>query len=363
MLISKSINLSEIMLLCYNRFMEDRYTFQACVDASFNGKPGELRNALPCFSTIEEALSHTYTKILIRNGTYREKLTITLPDVHLEGTDCTKTIIVFDDCHNTSGKNGVPIGTSGSATCTIQSPNFSATNITFANDFDYPRHARSQNGDVKKQSGLQAVALRTIAESDRTYFSFCRFIGWQDTLLLDAGSALLHKCTIAGHIDYIFGSSNAVFSQCNIISRKPPEPNEGIICAPSTWNSNKFGFLFDHCILAKENASIKSNSVWLGRPWHPQGDPERNPSACFVACLMDNHIKKDGWTLMHSRAKNGIKTTWYPWDARLSEFGTSGPGAAAANKSRMILSPHQSDEWNINAVLAPWDIFKDYRIQ
>lgn len=321
-----------------------------------------------CYRTITEALEaasaarlNCYTSnwkavIRLEAGIYREKLNITIPNLTLLGHAAIDTVIVYGDHHGALDSTGNPLGTGNSATCTIRSEGFCARNITFANDFDYPRHALDSSGDSAKRSGLQAVALRTTTGCDRARFADCRFTGWQDTLYVDAGRCWFESCTIAGLIDFIFGGARSVFSMCTIVSRPSPQPGRlGYICAPSTKASEPFGFLFEQCSLVKEHGSVAPGSVWLGRPWHPSGDPTVIPSAIFFACHMEDHITAQGWTSMHSRTKDGVQRQWEPWEARFFEAGSTGAGSAAASATRRLLDCGQGPQWIRQAILGDWD--------
>ena len=59
--------------------------------------------------------------------------------------------------------------------------------------------------------------------------------GYQDTLFPNAGRHYFHGCTISGHVDFIFGAGQAVFDDCDIVSRdRRDASNNGYIAAPST---------------------------------------------------------------------------------------------------------------------------------
>ncbi len=114
--------------------------------------------------------------IYIKNGTYKEKLTIEKPYVSLIGEDSKKTILTYDAANGTKNPaTGKAYGTSGSASVTVKSKSvgFTAENLTIENAF--------------KETGAndeQAVSLNN--QADHIIFVNCRFIVNQDTLLADA---------------------------------------------------------------------------------------------------------------------------------------------------------------------------------
>ena len=333
-------------------------------NAAYIGDSREDAHGLPVFTRLAEALAGGYSHLSIGPGVYHEKLTVSHDDVVLCGEDPGNTIITFDDAHGTLGVDGKPLGTGGSATVTISGARFTAHGITFANGFDYLAHARHHTDDPARLSGLQAVALRTVEGSDCAHFTNCHFTGYQDTLFINSGRHYFKDCTVTGNIDFIFGAGTAVFEDCAIISRDRQDAVEnGFIVAPSTKGYQPFGMLFLHCRLERELLCMAAHSVWLGRPWHPAGDPEAVPSACFLSCTMDDHIRKEGWTSMHSRTKEGLCATWYPWQSRFYESDTQGPGGAQASATRTILSPEDASRWNRDTMLAPWNVLMDQSTQ
>src|SRR5690606_12658173 len=118
-------------------------------------------------------------------------------------------------------------GTSGSASFYSYGDDFTAENITFQNS----------SGPIG-----QAVAISV--DGDRTAFKNCRFLGFQDTLYTyGRGSRQYYKdCYIEGTVDFIFGTSTAVFDNCEIFAKKG-----GYLTAASTPDSVKYGYVFLNC--------------------------------------------------------------------------------------------------------------------
>lgn len=265
-------------------------------------------------------------------GTYREKLTITRPGVSLVGPAAAEgeARLVWDDWAGAPAPEGGTLGTFRTATLSVLAPDFRAQGLTIANDWPYPGPPGTQ--------GTQAVALRTDEGCDRAEFVDCRFEGYQDTVYANAGRQLFLRCTIEGHVDFIFGAARALFEECTIVCLGRPgagEP-EGYVCAPSTRAPHRWGLVFRRCRLVKGSPAPAPESYCLGRPWHPSHAPETVNAAVFVDCWMDDHVRTEAWTTMDSRP-GGVRTTYYPEDARLFEIGSRGPGARQGRR-RFVLT-------------------------
>src|SRR5215813_327460 len=134
--------------------------------------------------------------IHVKPGVYKELVYVQRERryIKLEGEDAANTIITFNLNANLAGLDGKPIGTFRTPSAQIDGDGFAAENITFENTA----------GPVG-----QALALRV--DGDRVSFKNCRFLGWQDTILLNRGRQYFENCYIAGHVDFIFGAATAFF--------------------------------------------------------------------------------------------------------------------------------------------------------
>jgi len=270
------------------------------------------------FTTVQQAIdavengSSTRTKILIKAGIYKEKITVpeTKGAIVLEGENPQNTIITYDDFASKKNLEGKDIGTTGSSTIFIYSNDFTAKNISFENS-----------------SGRVGQAVAVLTSGDRISFENCRFLGNQDTLYLKGAQDLIDKtkpsrnyfknCYIEGTTDYIFGAGTAVFENCTIYSKE----TASYVTAASTPQENEFGFVF---INSKIIGNAKENSVYLGRPWRPFA------KTVYINCEINSTIKPEGW---HNWSKpDAEKTTFY------AEFNSKGSGA---NTSKRVAWSHQ----------------------
>ena len=336
-------------------------SFHAVVDSGYSRDDGTLINGMPVFATIGEALSivpddnRTPFIIYIRAGRYYEKLSVDKACVCFHGESRDGTILTYDASGDTPDPAGGTYGTWGSFTLRITAPDFYVENLTIENGFDYPANAIKPDDDPAKVKNTQAVALMTSLASDRAVFRNCRLAGFQDTIFPDAGRHYFYKCRILGHVDFIFGAGQAVFKDCDIVSRnRPGKSPTGYITAPSTTAMLPYGFLFTDCRFLRESPDVPRGSVRLGRPWHPGADPHVSGSVVFFHCYMDDHIGRAGYSRISSRNADG-KRIWFDLepDSRFFEYDSYGPGAFKS-QARPVLNDSAARWYTAAQVLNGW---------
>lgn len=254
------------------------------------------------FKTVQEAINAVpdfrkkKTTVFIRNGFYREKLIIseTKDSLVIIGEDKDKTILSYNNFASKPTGFGDQLGTSGSASVYVCSPNFTAENLTFEN-----------------AAGPVGQAVAAVVRSDKARLFNCKFLGFQDTLYPHkAGSRQYYKnCYIEGTVDYIFGFSTAYFEDCELFCK-----DSGYITAASTPQNSQYGFVFYHCKIQGENPA----SFYIGRPWRPYA------KVAFIECNMTNVIKPEGWD---NWGKVSNEKT-----AQFSEYQNSGEGGNRTNR-------------------------------
>lgn len=253
------------------------------------------------FKTVQEAVmavsagsNENHVFIHIRPGTYREVIYIQREKrfFHLIGDKPENTILTFDLNANLKGLDGKPIGTFRTPSTQIDADDFTAENITFENSA----------GPVG-----QALAIRV--DGDRAVFRNCRFLGWQDTILLNRGRQYFTNCFVQGHVDFIFGGATAFFDNCRIHCLR-----DGYITAASTPDIQPHGFVFSRCTITGE-PGVKT---YLGRPWRVFA------STAFLNCDMSETVRPQGW---HNWNKKEAEQT-----TRYTEFGSTGAGGDPKNR-------------------------------
>jgi len=232
--------------------------------------------------------------IHIAPGTYQELIYIQREKsfFRLIGENPTNTILSFNLYAGITNAEGKPIGTFKTPSTTIDADNFTAENLTFENSA----------GPVG-----QALAIRV--DGDRAAFRNCRFLGWQDTILLNRGRQYFQNCYICGHVDFIFGAATAWFEKCHVHCLR-----DGYITAASTPVDAPYGFVFSHCTIDGE-PGVKT---FLGRPWRIYA------STIYLNCEMSDVVRPQGWNDWN---KPEAHTT-----TRYAEFDSTGPGANPTNR-------------------------------
>ena len=227
--------------------------------------------------------------IHVKPGIYHELLYVQREKsfFSLIGDDVSNTVITFNLYAGMTNLDGKPLGTFKTPTATIDADHFTAENITFENSA----------GPVG-----QALAIRV--DGDHAVFRHCRFLGWQDTVLLNRGRQYFDDCYIEGHVDFIFGAATAWFQNCEIHCLRP-----GYITAASTPQDSPYGFVFSHCRIT----GVSGAKTFLGRPWRIHA------SVTWLNCQMSETVRPEGWFDWKKPESHAA--------VRYAEFNSTGPGA------------------------------------
>jgi pectinesterase len=270
------------------------------------------------FKTVQEAImavpagsADNPVIIRIKPGIYKELIYVQHEKrfFRLVGEDASKTVLTYDLNANLVGRDGKPIGTFRTPSTQIDADDFTAENLTFENSA----------GAVG-----QALALRV--DGDRVVFRNCRFLGWQDTILLNRGRHYFENCYIEGHVDFIFGAATAFFERCHIHCLK-----DGYITAASTPDNQPFGFVFSHCRITAASREVRT---YLGRPWRAFSN------VIYLNTEMSEVVRPEGWHNWNFPERE--KT------ARYSEFNSTGPGA---NPRMRVAWAHQLSKAEARAII------------
>ena len=244
----------------------------------------------------------------------------------LVGENATNTVLTFGLYASLTNYDGKPIGTFHTPSTTIDADDFTAENLTFENS-----------------AGAVGQALAIRVDGDRASFRNCRFLGWQDTILLNRGRQCFENCYIAGAVDFIFGAATAWFEKCHINCL-----GSGYITAASTPADEPFGFVFAHCRIIGANPNVKT---FLGRPWRIYA------STVYLDTEMSGVVRPEGW--------NDWKKPEAHATARYAEFNSAGPGASPATRSDWIkqLTRAEAEKITVEKVLGGTDGWNPVAIQ
>ncbi|RVT71769.1 pectin esterase [Flavobacterium sufflavum] len=281
------------------------------------------------YKTVQEALNSIVslktkeTRILIKNGVYKEKLEVIKDknNISLIGESKENVILTYDDYASKKNSSGQDIGTSGSASFIVTADNFKAKNITFENS----------SGPVG-----QAVAVRI--DGDKIIFDNCKFLGFQDTLYPRSTTSRQYykNCYIEGAVDFIFGASTAVFDQCEIFAKQ----GGSYLTAASTNEKNPYGLVFLNCKLTTNSGN---SSYYLGRPWR------NDAKTVFIQCEMAGHIKAEGW---HNWGKvDAQSTTFY---GEYLSTGAGGNTTSRVNWSHLLTLEQFTNQYTLSAIFKDW---------
>lgn len=253
--------------------------------------------------------------ITIKPGTYREIVTIPAnkPYVTLRGLGSAAGDTVIVDNHSNAGG----YGTFGSATVFVNGHDFTAGNLTISNDYG---------------EGSQAVAANITA--DRAVFNGVRFLGDQDTLLVNSGARGYFANTyVEGTVDFIFGDGTAVFNACSIYQKRSAG---GPVTAARTPAAQTYGFL----IYKSTVTGVANGVTQLGRPWGPTAQVVYRESSLSATI---------------ATAQPWIDMSGNPWTgARFFEYRDTGPGATI-NGNRPQLTDAQAANYTPQRYLAGTD--------
>ncbi|MBR6151915.1 MAG: pectin methylesterase [Lachnospiraceae bacterium] len=237
-------------------------------------------------------------------GIYREKVEIRRSHVTLRGMGAPEeTVIEFGDYAKASMPDGTLRQTFRSYVMLLDGDHLTLENLTVRNTA-FPR----------KDVG-QALAL--YADGDQLLVKNCHLESYQDTLFTGPlppapmtpgsfvgpkefaerklGKQRYENCVISGDVDFIFGSAQALFSNCEIVSRNgmtdaDQAPKDGIlgyVTAASTPEGSPVGYVFVDCKFTSDNCPPRS--VYLGRPW-------RNfAKTILIRCELGKHIHPEGF--------------------------------------------------------------------
>ena len=240
------------------------------------------------------------TEIFLSEGTYREKIEITVPSLQLTGEGPEKTVIQWDDYAKKPDDHGVELNTFRTYTAAVLADNVTMKNLAVVNVSKKPE-------EKGQEVALTVYGNNFLAEG-------CNFVSTQDTVfcgplppdLIERYKEFLKDELRKG--DYL----RQIFKNCRIAG------NVDFIFAPAHSLSQEIGFVFSQCQFTSEE-EVAKNSIFLARPWRDYG------KASFIDCRYGEHISKEGFDKWNDTDRD--KT------ARFSEWGADREGRVQWSKA------------------------------
>lgn len=275
-----------MLTLCVTAFAQPKADVIVAADGS--GQYTSLQDAISAAPMHTDPAAPRWV-IFVKAGTYHERIYVQRErgNIQVIGEDREKTVIAYNLNANLPGPDGKPIGTFRTPTLQIDGDGMIWENMTIANTA----------GPVG-----QALALR--ADGDRLEFRGCRFLGWQDTILVNRGRDYFKDCYIEGHVDFIFGGATAYFDHCHIHALR-----DGYLTAASTPKDTPYGYVFADCKIT----GAEGVKTFLGRPWRVYA------RTIYLRTEMSANVRPEGWN--NWGKAEAEQTTFY------AEYGSTGPGA------------------------------------
>ena len=175
----------------------------------------------------------------------------------------------------------------------------------------------------------------------------------QDTYVSVATRCYYETCKFAGTVDFICGSGDVWFEQCDLVINNRAG---NVIAAPRTAATENWGYVFNKCTISKASgASNVTNGNWnLGRPWGA------SPAATYLYTKMNVTPSSAGWTNMTS----GLVLRFHEYGSTNSSGSTldlssrSVSACAGSSADNPVLTASQAANYTVANVVGnsgSWD--------
>jgi pectinesterase len=155
-------------------------------------------------------------------------------------------------------------------------------------------------------------------------FYNCRFDGYQDTVLYQAGRQFYRNCVLSGTVDFLFGYGSAVIQNSLIIVRRPNPNQFNTVTADGRKERGQPGGVVIHnCRIVPEQKLVPDRlkiKTYLGRPWKAYS------RTVVMESKLADFIQPDGWAPWSGN--EFLDTLYY------AEYANAGPGAATNRRVR-----------------------------
>ena len=283
-----------------------------------------VNQAIQVYKLLEVGENAT-KEIKIAAGSYKEKISIDIPNVKLigEGTAASDVVLWYDGINGHLDPSGsLTYSTNGSASVTVtaDADGFYAENLEIKNYYNtnelYNQSLQLPDLDKSDGGGSQAVAM--LIDADKAVFKNVRFSGFHDTLYDRSGRHVYEDCYIEGCTDYIFGyDAVSYFKNCTIKSLAKGS-NGGYLACTKGSAGQLYGYVFDGCTITSDSTDSGVVAA-LGRAW------DTNMTAAFINCKISDRFPAGAGRYVSMNANSPIKSTL------IFEFGNTNLDGSAAN--------------------------------
>lgn len=187
-----------------------------------------------------------------------------------EGRDST-VIYAMPTIKTTSGSEGLREG-NNNATLHIDGNDIYLQDLTIEN---------GQEGSKDKDVCAQEYPAVHSHGSRHTFYNV-EMKAYEESYASFGTLGYLERCLVSGYGDFIVGSGDVWFEQCQLLLRNQNMIN---LCAPTTKATEQWGFVFNDChIDREEGASNVIDHNWtLARPWKGYDtEVTKSPAATFI---------------------------------------------------------------------------------
>ncbi|XP_010493935.1 PREDICTED: putative pectinesterase 52 [Camelina sativa] len=243
------------------------------------GRSGKFRTVQAAIDSVGEWNS-LWIKIKVKRGVYVEKVIIPYnkPCIIVEGDGQRVTTITYN------GHEATDI----SSTFTSYPPHVVVRNLSIMNTYN---RLNSLTTTANGMSWEIKPAVAVSVYGDKSAFYNCDFLGLQDTVWDNQGKHHFKNCYIEGAMDFIFGSGQSIYEDCQINATAGALASEvavGYITAQGRQSElDPSGFVF------LRGSVSGSTSVYLGRAYGPFS------RVIFIQTDLSSVVHPKGWFPWH----------------------------------------------------------------
>ena len=335
--------------------------FQVKVDQEYTGVIGSAENGFNMFTTVQQALDYLGNHESITNndkkllyvaeGTYTEKLEITIPYLTIQGENTDTTVIEWDSIYGLNDAGGFTHTTDSTATVAIRESAFRCVidGVTISNWYNSQARMDERNLGIER-------ALALLVQSDQFVMRNGKLLGIQDTLELFTGRQYFENTFISGYTDFIFGTNNTTyFTDCTIHTIDTTKDDSGTAGYLTAFKgSNKgsgdavtYGAIFDDCDFTADEGVMKGKTA-IGRPWGAYA------AVAVINSRLGDHISTDGYNSSSNKNTRYVAMNAKPTDETVQyvEYNNTGAGAIqeAVAGMRMLTAEEAANYSNFEII-------------